>query len=245
VLRVLVADPIAEAGLARLREHAEVVVELRQSPAALTGRIPEFDALIVRSETRVDAAVIQAGSRLKVIGRAGAGVDNIDVPAATRAGILVVNAPSGNTIAAAEHTMAMMLALARHLPQADQAVKAGRWERSRFLGNELKDKVLGVVGLGSIGREVAHRAQAFGMRVIAGPLAGVLRMRWRAFALFNFLGAAVWVTCIASAGYLFGQHWRTLARAMQRFNIAVLIVAVAVVLYLWWRYRRQRPSKND
>jgi membrane protein DedA with SNARE-associated domain len=85
----------------------------------------------------------------------------------------------------------------------------------------------------------------FGLRVFAGPLAGVLRMRWRAFALFNFLGASLWVACIASAGYLFGQHWRTLARAMQRFNIAVLIVAVAVVLYLWWRYRRQRPSKND
>jgi len=85
----------------------------------------------------------------------------------------------------------------------------------------------------------------FGLRVFAGPLAGVLRMRWRAFALFNFLGAALWVTCIASAGYLFGQHWRALARAMQRFNIAVLIVAVAVVLYLWWRYRRHRPSKND
>ncbi|MEA2636867.1 MAG: D-3-phosphoglycerate dehydrogenase / 2-oxoglutarate reductase [Chloroflexota bacterium] len=165
--RVLVADPIAEAGLSRLRQHADVDVELRQTPAALIARIPDYDALIVRSETRVDAAVIQAGSHLKVIGRAGAGVDNIDVPAATRAGILVVNAPSGNTIAAAEHTMAMMLALARHLPQADQAVKAGRWERSRFLGNELRDKVLGVVGLGSIGREVAHRAQAFGMRVIA------------------------------------------------------------------------------
>jgi membrane protein DedA with SNARE-associated domain len=84
----------------------------------------------------------------------------------------------------------------------------------------------------------------FGLRVFAGPLAGVLRMRWRAFALFNFLGAALWVTCIASAGYLFGQHWRTLARAMQRFNIAVLIVAVAVVLYLWWRYRCRRPSKK-
>ena len=85
----------------------------------------------------------------------------------------------------------------------------------------------------------------FGLRVFAGPLAGVLRMRWRAFALFNFLGAALWVTCIASAGYLFGQHWRTLARAMQRFNIAVLIVAVAVILFLWWRYRRQPLSKND
>jgi D-3-phosphoglycerate dehydrogenase len=167
VPRVLVADPIAEAGISRLREHADVDVELKQSPSALLTRIPDYDALIVRSETRVDAKVIQAGSRLKVIGRAGAGVDNIDVEAATRAGVLVVNAPSGNTIAAAEHTMAMMLALARHIPQADQAVKAGRWERSRFLGNELRDKVLGVVGLGSIGREVAHRAQAFGMRVIA------------------------------------------------------------------------------
>ena len=165
--RVLVADPIAEAGIARLREHAEVDVQLKQSPAALAARIPEYDALIVRSETRVDANVIRAGTRLKVIGRAGAGVDNIDVDAATRAGVLVVNAPSGNTIAATEHTMAMMLALARHIPQADQAVKAGRWERSRFLGFELRDKVLGVVGLGSIGREVAHRAQAFGMRVIA------------------------------------------------------------------------------
>ena len=165
--RVLVADPIAEAGMLRLREHAELDVRLKQSPAALLEAIADYDALIVRSETRVDERVIRAGRHLKVIGRAGAGVDNIDVEAATRAGILVVNAPSGNTIAAAEHTMAMMLALARHIPQADQAVKAGRWERSRFLGNELRDKVLGVVGLGSIGREVAHRAQAFGMRVIA------------------------------------------------------------------------------
>jgi membrane protein DedA with SNARE-associated domain len=85
----------------------------------------------------------------------------------------------------------------------------------------------------------------FGMRVFAGPLAGVLRMRWRTFTLFNFLGAAVWVTCIASAGYLFGQHWRSLVRALQRFNIAVLIVAVAVILFLWWRYRRQSPPDND
>src|SRR3982074_1054374 len=142
-------------------------LQLKQGRAALVARMGEYDALIVRSETRVDANVIQAGTRLKVIGRAGAGVDNIDVESAPRAGVLVVNAPSGNTIAATEHTMAMMLALARHIPQADQAVKAGRWERSRFLGFELRDKVLGVVGLGSIGREVAHRAQAFGMRVIA------------------------------------------------------------------------------
>jgi D-3-phosphoglycerate dehydrogenase len=167
VPRVLIADPIASAGIDRLRSHAEVDVKVKQSPRALLETIPDYEALIVRSETRVDEKVIEAGKRLKVIGRAGAGVDNIDVDAATRAGVLVVNAPSGNTIAAAEHTMAMMLALARHVPQADQAVKAGRWERSRFLGNELRDKVLGVVGLGSIGREVAHRAQAFGMRVIA------------------------------------------------------------------------------
>ena len=165
--RVLIADPIADAGIQRLRDHAEVDVKLKQSPAALVDAVPEYDALIVRSETRVGERVIKAGRRLRVIGRAGAGVDNIDVDAATRAGILVVNAPSGNTIAAAEHTMGLMLALARHIPQADQAVKAGRWERSRYLGTELRDKVLGVVGLGSIGREVAHRAQAFGMRVIA------------------------------------------------------------------------------
>jgi D-3-phosphoglycerate dehydrogenase len=165
--QVLVADPIAAAGVERLRSHAEVDVKLKQSHAALLETIPDYDALIVRSETRVDQKIIAAGHRLKVIGRAGAGVDNIDVEAATRAGVLVVNAPSGNTIAAAEHTMAMMLSLARHIPQADQAVKGGRWERSRFLGTELREKVLGIVGLGSIGREVAHRAQAFGMQVIA------------------------------------------------------------------------------
>jgi D-3-phosphoglycerate dehydrogenase len=167
VSRVLVADPIAEAGINRLRQHAEVDVHLKQSQSELIGRIGGYDALIVRSETRVGPEVVEAGTRLRVIGRAGAGVDNIDVAAATRSGILVVNAPSGNTIAAAEHTMAMMLALARHLPQADQAVKAGRWERSRFVGTELRDKVLGVVGLGNIGSEVARRAQAFGMRVVA------------------------------------------------------------------------------
>ncbi len=165
--RVLVADPIADEGIRRLRERAEVDVQLKQSPAALRERIKDYDALVVRSETRVDAGVIEAGKRLRVIGRAGAGVDNIDVEAATRLGVLVVNAPSGNTVAAAEHTMAMMLALARHVPQADQAVKAGRWERSRFVGSELRDKVLGIVGLGNIGSEVARRAQAFGVHVVA------------------------------------------------------------------------------
>ncbi len=165
--RVLVADPIAEAGINRLRQHVDVDVHLKQSQSELLSRVAGYDGLIVRSETRVGADVIDAGTRLRVIGRAGAGVDNIDVAAATRSGILVVNAPSGNTIAAAEHTMAMMLALARHVPQADQAVRSGHWERSRFVGTELRDKVLGVIGLGNIGSEVARRAQAFGMRVIA------------------------------------------------------------------------------
>ncbi len=110
--RVLVADPISEAGLERLRQHADVDVHLKQTPAELRDRIAPYEALVVRSETRVSADIIEAGIHLKVIGRAGAGVDNIDVPTATRAGILVVNAPSGNTIAATEHTMAMMLALA-------------------------------------------------------------------------------------------------------------------------------------
>ena len=165
--RVLVADPIAEPGLARLRSRVDVDVQLKLSAAELRRRIPEYDALIVRSATRVDEETIAAGTRLKVIGRAGAGVDNIDVEAATRAGVLIVNAPAGNTIAAAEHTMALMLALARHVPQASQAVKLGRWERALYVGTELREKVLGVIGLGNIGREVARRAQAFGMHVVA------------------------------------------------------------------------------
>jgi len=167
VARVLIADPIADEGVARLRQHAEVEVRLKQPPATLRRLIADADALVVRSETRVDAELIEAGKRLRVIARAGAGVDNIDVEAATRLGVLVVNAPSGNTIAAAEHTIALMLALARHLPQADQAVKAGRWERARYVGTELREKVLGIVGLGNIGSEVARRAHGLGMQVVA------------------------------------------------------------------------------
>src|SRR5437016_4892892 len=229
VPRVLVADPIAEAGIARLREHAEVDVQLKQSPASLVARIPEYDALIVRSETRVDATVIQAGSRLKVIGRAGAGVDNIDVEAATRAGVLVVNAPSGNTIAATEHTMAMMLALARHIPQADQAVKAGRWERSRFLGNELRDKVLGVVGLGSIGREVAHRAQAFGMRVIASdPMLSEERATQLNVKLMPFEALMAEADVVTLHVPLTGEtHHLIDARALARAKPGVRLINVA------------------
>ncbi|MGC8666752.1 MAG: phosphoglycerate dehydrogenase [Chthonomonadales bacterium] len=165
--RVLVSDPIAEAGINRLRRVAEVDVKTGLKPEELEAIIGEYDALAVRSETKVTARIIQAANRLKIIGRAGVGVDNIDVRAATERGILVVNSPEGNTIAAAELTIAMILALARRIPQADASVRAGRWERKKFLGAELYGKTLGVIGLGKIGGEVARRARAFEMSVIA------------------------------------------------------------------------------
>lgn len=133
----------------------------------LLGLIETSDALIVRSHTKVDAAVLEHGRRLKVVGRAGAGVDNIDVDAATRRGIIVMNTPGGNTIAATEHTLSMMLALTRNIPQADQSMKLGKWERERFVGAELHGKILGIIGFGKIGAEVAKRCRAFDMRVLA------------------------------------------------------------------------------
>ncbi len=165
--RILVADPLAEGGLKRLRRAGEVELATGLSEAELAARVPGFDALVVRSETKVTARVMEAGDRLKVVGRAGVGVDNIDVEAATRRGILVVNAPRGNVIAAAEHTLALLLAVARWIPQADASVRRGEWERSRFVGVELRGKTLGVVGLGNIGSEVAKRAQGLEMEVIA------------------------------------------------------------------------------
>ncbi|MHB8509837.1 MAG: phosphoglycerate dehydrogenase [Candidatus Dormibacteria bacterium] len=165
--RVLVADPIAEDGVALLRQTCDVDVRTGQDGAQLLAAIGDYDALVVRSETKVRAEHIEAGKRLRVIGRAGVGVDNIDVAAATRRGILVVNAPTGNTIAAAEHTIAMMMALARHIPQANRSLADGKWERGRFLGFELRGKRLGVVGLGAIGAEVAKRAQGLEMEVVA------------------------------------------------------------------------------
>jgi D-3-phosphoglycerate dehydrogenase len=167
-MNILVADDIAELGIRKLQEIPEVVVDVRTglSENELVDIIGRYDALLVRSQTKVTAAVIDAGERLKVIGRAGVGVDNIDVHAATLRGILVVNAPDGNTISAAEHTFAMMIALARHIPQAHQVTKSGVWDRKSFLGVELRGKTLAVIGLGRIGTEVAKRAQAFGMEVI-------------------------------------------------------------------------------
>lgn len=166
-MRVLISDPVAEGGIEHLRHHFQVDLKTGMKPEELLQIIPEYDALVVRSETKVTTDVIEAGQRLRVIGRAGVGVDNIDVAAATRRGIVVLNAPTGNNIAATEHTIGMMLAVARHIPQACASVKAGLWQRSRFMGVELRGKVLGVVGLGKIGTEVARRAQGMEMKVIA------------------------------------------------------------------------------
>jgi D-3-phosphoglycerate dehydrogenase len=174
--RILVADPLAEDGLERLRRAGEVTVVSKLAEAELIERIPDFDALVVRSETRVTAPIIEAGRKLRVVGRAGVGVDNIDVPAATRKGILVVNAPRGNIVAAAEHTVALLFSLARWVPQADASVKRGEWTRSKFIGSEVRGKTLGVVGLGNVGSEVAKRAHGLEMEVIAyDPVVSVER----------------------------------------------------------------------
>ena len=166
-MRILIADGLAEEGLARLGEAADVLVHAGLTEDQLAAILPDVDALIVRSRTQVSSKALQRGTRLRVIARAGVGVDNIDVDAATRRGILVLNTPESSTIAAAEHTMAMLLALVRRIPHAHAALAAGRWTREQFVGTELSGKILGVVGLGKIGSEVARRALAFGMRVVA------------------------------------------------------------------------------
>ena len=165
--KILVADPIANAGVDVLRSQAEVDVKIGLTERELLAVVGEYEALVVRSETKVTAEVIQAGKRLQVIGRAGIGVDNIDLDAATTAGIAVVNAPTGNTVAAAEHTMALMLALSRNIPNAHQSLKSGEWRRSAFTGIEVRNKTLGIIGLGRVGSEVALRARSFGMRLVA------------------------------------------------------------------------------
>src|SRR5437899_11414048 len=165
--KILVADPLAEDGLDRRRRAGEVTVVSKLAEAELSRRIPEFDALVVRSETKVTAPVLEAGRKLRVVGRAGVGVDNIDVPAATRKGIIVVNAPRGNIVAAAEHTIALLFALARWVPQAHASVKRGAWTRAKFIGTEIRGKTLGVIGLGNVGSEVAKRAHGLEMDVVA------------------------------------------------------------------------------
>ncbi len=165
--KVLVSDPIDQAGIDILSQVAQVDVKTDLKPEQLVQLIPEYDALMIRSGTRVTKEIIEAGRQLKIIGRAGVGVDNVDVPAATRQGIVVVNSPEGNTIAAAEHAIAMMLSLSRYIPDANQSVKSGKWNRNSFIGVEVYKKTLGIVGLGKIGSHVANAARAMGMRLLA------------------------------------------------------------------------------
>src|SRR6187402_3512957 len=166
--RILVTEEIADGGLDRLRAAGhDVDVRLELSPSDLLEVIPGASALIIRSATDVTDAVLAAGTDLMVVGRAGIGLDNVDVESATRRGVMVVNAPQSNIVSAAEHTMALLLAQARNVPQAHAALVAGRWERARWEGVELADKTLGVVGLGRIGKLVADRAKGFGMRLVA------------------------------------------------------------------------------
>jgi len=168
-LKVVVADDLPASALDLLRSEGGWQVDARsgRSGADLAEALADADALLVRSATKVTADLIAAAPRLRIIGRAGAGVDNIDVTAASARGVLVVNAPGANSISVAEHACALILALARSVPAADRAMKDGKWEKKRFLGTELRGKTLGIAGLGRIGQEVAQRARAFGMRVVA------------------------------------------------------------------------------
>jgi D-3-phosphoglycerate dehydrogenase / 2-oxoglutarate reductase len=162
--KVLVREPIAERGVELLRERFDVDVE---PTGDLAETIGDYDAIVIRSATRLDAPLLERAVRLRAIGRAGVGIDNVDVEAATRRGIVVANAPESNVVSAAEHTIGLLVALARNVPQAHAALKQGRWERSRWAGVELADKTLGVLGLGRIGQQVARRAVGLGLHVLA------------------------------------------------------------------------------
>jgi len=164
-MKIIVADKISERGLALLRETGWEVST--PAAAALASEIPAADALVVRSATKVTSELLEKAPRLRVIGRAGVGVDNVDLDAATRRGVLVMNTPGGNSVSVAEHTLALMLGLARSVPQANASIHAGRWEKSSLSGTELRGKTLGLVGLGRVGTEVARRARALEMKVLA------------------------------------------------------------------------------
>ena len=170
-INVFIADPLSEDGIFPLRQEKElnlnVIIDTGLSQEELISKIADVDVLLVRSQTTVTREVIEAAKNLKLIGRGGVGVDNIDLTAATEHGIIVVNAPDGNTNSAAEHTIAMMTSLARHIPQAFNTLKNGKWDRKSYVGVELKNKTLGVVGFGRIGAEVAYRAKGSRMNVMA------------------------------------------------------------------------------
>ncbi len=166
-MKVLIAESISDEGIDILRSQADVDIKFGIKPEELLSIIGDYEALIVRSQTKVTAEVIRAGEKLQAIARAGAGVDNIDMDEATQRGIVVVNAPTGNTISAAEHTIALMLALTRHIPQANAVLKSGVWRRGDFQGTEVRGKTLGIIGLGNVGSDVARRAKGLEMRLIA------------------------------------------------------------------------------
>ena len=179
-LKVLIADSISQRGTDELSRDAEldVVIKTGLTEQELIGVIPPFSALIVRSQTRVTAGILDAGAKLRVVGRAGVGVDNVDVEAATRRGVVVLNAPGGNTISTAEHAFSLLLAVARKIPQADANVRSKKWDKKHFEGVELYNKILGVIGMGRIGSELSRRAIAFGMRVVVyDPYLSVTRAR--------------------------------------------------------------------
>ena len=166
--RVLLSDSLAPQGIEVLKRFPQLHLDIKigLKPAELAAIIAPYEALLIRSTTRVTREVIDAATSLKVIGRAGVGVDNVDLEAATRRGIVVMNSPTGNSITTAEHAISMMMALARHIPAANAALRAGKWERGKFTGAEVCNKTLGVVGLGNIGRIVADRALGLKMKVI-------------------------------------------------------------------------------
>jgi len=167
--KILISEDVTGTGIERLKQkyHVQIDPELWKKISALEEIIPGFDALIVRNQTKVTASLLSKGSALRVIGRAGAGYDNIDVPAASQAGVVVSYSPEENAVSVAEHVFALLLALARKIPGADRSVKSGGWERKKYHGFELMGKTLGIWGLGKIGFRVALRAKAFGMRIIA------------------------------------------------------------------------------
>jgi D-3-phosphoglycerate dehydrogenase len=166
-VKVLVKEKIGESGVALLREHFDVDLGTDWDEDQLVQRIGDYEGILIRSATKMTAELIEKGARLRVIGRAGVGVDNVDVPAATERGIIVANAPESNVVTAAEHTVALLLALARNIPQAHASLTSGKWERSKFSGVEVYEKTLGIIGFGRIGQLVAQRAKGFGMKVLA------------------------------------------------------------------------------
>ncbi|MBU1887790.1 MAG: phosphoglycerate dehydrogenase [Candidatus Omnitrophica bacterium] len=169
MFRILISDSLSEEGIEILKKVKEfqVDVKLKLSPEELKKIIKDYDCLLVRSGTKATKEIIEAGDKLKIIGRAGVGLDNVDLKAASKQGIIVMNTPGGNTISTAEHTMSLILALSRNIPEADASTKKGEWERKKFMGVELYGKTLGIIGLGRIGSEVAKRANVFGMKVLA------------------------------------------------------------------------------